>query len=74
LREIQPSADRFAAFRIPAEILDKVDVVCEQQDLTRSQFMRRSVLELLKQHPVDTDQPTEPKLTWSDHRKRRLQP
>ncbi len=53
----QQSPDRFAAFRISAEILDRVDVVCEQQDLTRSQFMRRSVLELLKQHPFDADQP-----------------
>ncbi len=68
------SSAKFAAFRIPAEILDRVDVVCEQQDLTRSQFMRRSVLELLKQHPLDADQSTEPLLTWSDHWKRRLQP
>ncbi len=68
------SSAKFAAFRIPAEILDRVDVVCEQQDLTRSQFLRRSVIELLKQHPLDADQPNEPKLTWSDHWKRRLQP
>ncbi len=74
MREFQPSPDKFAAFRIPAEILDKVDLVCEQQDLTRSQFMRRSVVELLKQHPVDSDDSSEPKLTWSDHWKRRLQP
>ncbi len=69
----QPSPNKFAAFRIPAEILDRVDVVCEHQDLTRSQFMRRSVIELLKQHPLEGDQPTEPKLTWSDHWNRRPQ-
>ncbi len=69
----QPSSAKFAAFRIPADILDRVDLVCKQQDLTRSQFMRRSVIELLKQHPLGGDQPTEPKLTWSDHWKRRPQ-
>ncbi len=59
----QWSPDKFAAFRIPAESLDRVNLVCEQQDLTRSQFLRRSVVELLDQHPLDPDEPSELKLT-----------
>jgi metal-responsive CopG/Arc/MetJ family transcriptional regulator len=43
----------FAAFRMPEQLREAVDAYCEQQDMTRSQFLRRSILNYLKQQNVD---------------------
>jgi predicted transcriptional regulator len=53
------------AFRLPQGVLATVDLICDQQDLTRSQVYRRSIMEYLKSQQVE--QPTDqPKLTWSE--------
>jgi hypothetical protein len=36
------------AFRLPQGLLATVDLICDQQDLTRSQVYRRSIMEYLK--------------------------
>ncbi len=60
--------DASTAFRLPRGILATVDQYCSQQDLTRSQLYRRSVMEYLKNQQVDLSEPSpeEPKLTWSE--------
>ena len=62
------------AFRLPQDLLATVDMVCDQQDLTRSQVFRRSITEYLKNQQVDiVEAPTEapivteePKRTWCE--------
>jgi hypothetical protein len=47
-------------------MLAKVDLICVQQDLTRSQVFRRSLMEYLKSQNAigaDVNQP-EPQRTW----------
>ena len=61
----QKSYGTFAAFRMPEQLREAVDAYCEQQDMTRSQFLRRSILNYLKQQNVDfvieKKLPTKPK-------------
>jgi hypothetical protein len=44
-----PPADKLTAFRLPQPMLTTVDSFCQEQDLTRSQFYRRCILNYLKQ-------------------------
>jgi hypothetical protein len=64
----QTKPNSLTAFRLPNGVLATVDLICDQQDLTRSQIFRRSVMEFLKSQQVDIVEltPTEPKLTWSE--------
>ena len=61
------------AFRLPQGLLATVDIICDQQDLTRSQVFRRSITEYLKSQQVEiVEQPIEePKRTWSEELYRR---
>jgi hypothetical protein len=45
--------DPISAFRLPKALLTNVDVICAQEDLTRSQLYRRSVIEYLKRQKID---------------------
>jgi hypothetical protein len=57
------------AFRLPQGLLATVDLICDQQDLTRSQVYRRSIMEYLKSQQFEIVEPSpepEPKLTWSE--------
>jgi hypothetical protein len=61
--------DPSSAFRLPKGLLATIDAFCEQQDLTRSQFYRRSIMEYLKRQsvPMTTDvNGPEPQRTWPD--------
>jgi predicted transcriptional regulator len=40
--------DAHVAFRLPSELLSKVDLVCENLDLSRSQVLRRAIVEYVK--------------------------
>ena len=57
-----------SAFRLPQGLLATVDMVCDQQDLTRSQVFRRSITEYLKSQQVEIVGPPseESKRTWSE--------
>ena len=69
------------AFRLPQGLLATVDVICNKQDLTRSQVFRRSITEYLKNQQVEivaaATEPSvsalteEPKRTWSEELYRR---
>ena len=48
-----PTRNSFAAVRLQGQLLETIDAYCEQQDLTRSQFLRRSILNYLKQQNID---------------------
>ena len=49
-------ADPTTGFGLPKTMLAKVDAICVQQDLTRSQVFRRSLMEYLKsQNAIATD-------------------
>jgi metal-responsive CopG/Arc/MetJ family transcriptional regulator len=54
------------AFRLPQGLLATVDIICDKQDLTRSQVFRRSITEYLKSQQVEVLPEPEPKLTWSE--------
>ena len=56
------------AFRLPQGLLATVDVICDQQDLTRSQVYRRSIMEYLRSQQVEIVEPQteQPKFTWSE--------
>ena len=66
MKSTKPSSS--TAFRLPQGLLATVDMVCDQQDLTRSQVFRRSITQYLKsQHVEIVEPPTEePKRTWSE--------
>jgi predicted transcriptional regulator len=65
LKLIQPlKTNALSAFRLPKNVLATVDQVCDQQDLTRSQVFRRSVMEFLKNQNVQIAEP-EATRTWS---------
>ena len=70
----QPRPDKNTAFRLPKMVLATVDKFCSQQDLTRSQLYRRSILEFLKNQQVDILEMAPPELrrTWSDHLYKRI--
>ena len=55
----------FTGFRLPDSLLTQVNFICLQNDLNRSQFLRRCVIEYLKCHLDHSDK--EPKLKWSAH-------
>jgi hypothetical protein len=40
--------DQHTAFRLPKELLATVDSICDESDLTRSQFFRRCLTERIK--------------------------
>jgi hypothetical protein len=42
-----------SAFRLPQAVLEKVDQVCDQQDMTRSQVFRRSIVQFLKSQSIE---------------------
>ena len=52
----QTRPDAHVAFRLPIGLLTTIDNVCESQDLTRSQFLRRSIAEYLKAYRTKTPQ------------------
>jgi predicted transcriptional regulator len=41
-------SDPTTGFRLPRTMLAAVDSLCAQQDVTRSQFFRRSIIEFLR--------------------------
>jgi metal-responsive CopG/Arc/MetJ family transcriptional regulator len=45
------SPDSHAAFRLPSGLLGKIDSICNELDLTRSQFFRLSIRQYIKSHP-----------------------
>jgi predicted transcriptional regulator len=45
----QNPPDAHTAFRLPKELLAKIDTICEELDLTRSQLFRRSIAEYIKE-------------------------
>ena len=49
----EPTRNSFAAVRLQGQLLETIDAYCEQQDLTRSQFLRRSILNYLEQQKVE---------------------
>jgi hypothetical protein len=54
-------------FRLSRTMLATIDSICVQQDLTRSQVFRRSIMEYLKRHNVaiNTDENSpEQNRTW----------
>ena len=60
-------SDPSTAFRLPKIVLATVDLICVEQDLTRSQMFRRSIMEYLKNQHIEIMEevkPPEPKLTW----------
>jgi hypothetical protein len=59
-------SDPVTGFRLPRTMLAQVDSDCAQQDLTRSQVFRRSLMEYLRnQNAVGADvNPTEPRGAW----------
>jgi hypothetical protein len=60
-------SDPSTGFRLPKTMLATVDSICAEQDLTRSQLFRRSIIEYLKNQNIEiiTEvKPPEPKLTW----------
>ena len=60
-------SDPSTAFRLPQAMLAIVNSICAEQDLTRSQIFRRSIMEYLKNQNIEimTEvKPLEPKLTW----------
>jgi hypothetical protein len=63
------------AFRLPQGVLATVDLICDQQDLTRSQVFRRSIMEYLKNQKVEivteVVEPPEPQ-RWSEHLYKRV--
>jgi hypothetical protein len=72
LKLIQPSkTDALSAFRLPQRVLATVDQICDQQDLTRSQVFRRSIVEFLKTQKVELAEP-EPTRPWSQHLYKRV--
>ena len=46
-------SDPLTAFRLPKGLLATVDLLCRQQDLTRSQVFRRSITEYLKRQNIE---------------------
>ena len=63
-QQIKP--DKSTAFRLPNGLLTTVDIICEKQDITRSQLYRRSLMEYIKNQPPELLVEPEPKLTWSE--------
>jgi antitoxin component of RelBE/YafQ-DinJ toxin-antitoxin module len=62
------TSDPSIGLRLPKELLATVDAICEQHDLTRSQVVRHSVMEYLKNRNIAIKAaPTEPNSTWSEH-------
>jgi Ribbon-helix-helix protein, copG family len=59
-------SDPTTGFRLPRAMLATVDSICVQQDLTRSQVFRRSLMEYLKsQNGVAADVTSrEPQRSW----------
>jgi predicted transcriptional regulator len=60
-------SDPITGFRVPKTVLAKVDLLCVQRDLTRSQVFRRSIMEYLKRQnvPTSTDvNQLEPQRAW----------
>jgi hypothetical protein len=65
----QNPPDSSTAFRLPISLLQAVDQWCDQNDVTRSQFFRRCVVERIKSlnlEPVPQPQtPVEEGRKWS---------
>ena len=60
-------SDPSTAFRLPKMVLATVDSICAEQDLTRSQIFRRSIMEYLKNQNIEIMKevkPPEPQRTW----------
>jgi hypothetical protein len=71
---ISSQYDPIAAFRLPAAALKSVDAICKQQDLTRSQLLRRLINQYLRKESIGMakDQaasatPAEPEFEKSQH-------
>lgn len=50
--------DRSAAFRLPADHLEKFDELCRKHDLSRSRVLRKSVSDFIKKHQANVDPET----------------
>ena len=46
-------SDPSTAFRLPKMVLATVNSICAEQDLTRSQVFRRSIVEYLKNQNIE---------------------
>ena len=59
-------SDPITGFRLPRTMLAAVDAICVQQDLTRSQVFRRSIMEFIKrQSTTDLSNGNPPTIrTW----------
>lgn len=68
--------DPLAAFRLPRRLLATVESVCEQQDLTKSQIFRHSIVEYLKNRNIGIIgdvKPPEPQSQWHPELYERMQ-
>jgi hypothetical protein len=45
---------QLTAFRLPTTLLQTVDSLCVEQDLTRSQFFRRCIVQFIKDQAIET--------------------
>jgi metal-responsive CopG/Arc/MetJ family transcriptional regulator len=53
----EKDADHLTSFRLPRALLRTVDLFCEQQDVTRSQFFRRCIAEYVADHQASIHWP-----------------
>ena len=52
----QTRSDQLTSFRLPKTLLRTVDSLCEEQDVTRSQFFRRCIVAYISDHdPASTE-------------------
>ncbi len=63
------------AFRLPIALLGTVDAWCDQNDVTRSQFFRKSIMDRIKALGIEciVPQPKEQERQWSPELYERLQ-
>jgi metal-responsive CopG/Arc/MetJ family transcriptional regulator len=58
-------------FRLPQTMLATVDTICAQQDLTRSQVFRRSIMEFIRRQGATKPEPQQEWFgQWRDDRRR----
>lgn len=73
---IDPSTiGRTTAFRMPRTLLKTVDSWCEQNDITRSQFFRHSIMDRVKALGIQSvvQEPRKEERQWSSELYDRLQ-
>ena len=60
--------DSSTAFRLPKQLLAKIDGICDELDCTRSQLFRRSIKEYISFHELDRE------TVWHHHQQQQEQP